>query len=165
MYSSDIEVYGVLVGVRLGIISIVGRLNGFCSVIVYMLIWPFIFTYMGWLDKIVSRLKINESVKKILVLVIVISFSVPLLVLLYLLGITYSFRLISVVILRVYAFVIVVLRIWLTLMIYPTLSLLINLNYKLIILGLMPLPVFFVKVCGNWVLLYFIILLSLLIFL
>lgn len=58
----------------------------------------------------ISGLKLNESVKKIVVIIMIIIISVPTIISMYVLRIFYSMGIVSVVILGVYVFVIVVTR-------------------------------------------------------
>jgi hypothetical protein len=166
MYSSDMDVYTVLVCIGVGILSIIGRVSGICSVICYMLLWPFIRVYVSWMEKIISAVKLNESIKKLFVLFLVMSNSILVgLFSLYIFGMLHSLGFISFVVVGVYVFVMISIGIWVVLLSYVILSLFVNINYKYIILGVMPLPSFFAKVCANWVLLYVVMLLSLLTFL
>lgn len=159
-YASDIEVYGVIVAVRLGLVSIVRQINGIGSVLLYMVIWPLMLTYMGWMRKIVPALKINEGVKKGLILgFLMVTIRVRWYIL-YILGVVVLSGILSVVRLRVYIYIILSVRVILILVLYIINMNFVNVNYKLILLRLLPLPVFFVKICGRLVVLYYIMLFS-----
>jgi len=154
MYASDMEVYGLLVIVGLGIVIVIGGLNGYGSVIILCLIWPFITVYVGWIGMMIGRLKINESLKKILVFRVAISMLIFNLSWLYIFALGYFVGMVAVSPLRVYAFVMLTLGFAFVLVLYLIFGWFINLNYKILIIGLLPLPVFFVKMCGMYLIMY-----------
>lgn len=164
-YSSDIDVYRVLVCVRLRVLRYLGGVNRTFAVMLYIILWPFILTYINWIDKMIPGIKLNESIKKAVVLVFVLMICSVSLLWLYLFSLTIAKRFISVVPLRVYVFVSICSGLWIVLVIYVIIRLWINVNYKIILLGLLPIPVFFVKVCYNWILMYVVIIMSLMIIL
>jgi hypothetical protein len=45
IYSVDMDVYTVLVCLGIGVLSIIGGVNGFCAMMGYILLWPFIRVY------------------------------------------------------------------------------------------------------------------------
>lgn len=76
----------------------------------------------------------------------------------YILGVAVISGLMSVIGLRVYVYVVMSVRLPLLLIGYFFSMNFVNVGYKVLILGVLPLPVFFVKVCGNVMVLYYIIL-------
>lgn len=62
----------MIVRVGLGLVSILGAINGIRSVLVYMVLWPIMLVYLRWAMKILPAFKINEGVKKGMVLVFLI---------------------------------------------------------------------------------------------
>lgn len=160
-YSSDIDVYGVLVCVRLRVLRYLGGVNRTFAVMLYIILWPFILTYINWIDKIVPGIKLNESIKKAVVLIFVLIICNVSLFWLYLFSLTTAKGFVSVVPLGVYVFVSICSRLWIVLIIYVMIRLWINVNYKIILLRLLPIPVFFVKVCYNWILMYIVMIMSL----
>lgn len=164
-YASDIDAYGVLVCLGIRMLSVLGSANRFCSIMLYILMWPFMLTYVMWMEKIMPRLKLNESFKKLLILCVCSIIATISLMWLYVFGLLRSYRLISVVPLGVYVFLVLMMGIWFLLIIYVIFGVFINVNYRFMLLGLLPLPTFFVKLCGNWVLLYVIIIMGIILLL
>jgi len=164
-YSSDMDVYGVFVCVGLGVLRYLGGVNGTFAVMLYIILWPFILTYIRWMEKMVSRIKLNESIKKMIVLCFVLTVCGVSFIWLYLFTLTATKGFLSVVPLRVYVFVILCSGLWIFLIVYVVMRLWLNINYKIILLRLLPIPVFFVKICNNWILMYVVIIMSLMIML
>lgn len=157
-YARDMEVYGVIVAVRLRLVSMIGQMNGVRSVLLYMVIWPLALTYIGWVAKMVPALKVNEGTKKGLILRLLIVVIRVGWHLFYIFGVAVLSRILSVVRLGVYIYVMLSVRVMLMLILYMLNINFVNMNYKLILLRLLPLPIFFVKMCGRLVILYYIIL-------
>jgi len=75
-------------------------------------------------------------------------------------GVVVLSGILSVVRLGVYVYVILSTGVILILVLYMVNISFVNVNYKLILLRLLPLPVFFVKMCGMLMVLYYIMLFS-----
>jgi len=106
---------------------------------------------MTWM----SGLKIMETYKKILSLMLCLGITIISVELLYVLVLSSrTWGMISVVVLRVYRWVIMRVRIVMILIFYTMSNSLIELNWKVLVVGLLPLPTFFVKVIGRWMLIY-----------
>lgn len=65
----------------------------------------------------------------------------------------FSGGVIGAIVLRVYVFLIMSGRIWILIWSYVVLGSYIGDNYKILGIGILPLIVFFVKICGSYVLL------------
>lgn len=121
--------------------------------------------YMSWVSGLMQGIKIVESIKKLLVLstisYLVVSFNSIILICVLSLNIR---GVLSVTALGVYVGYAVFTRLMMMLIVYSILRLSINLTYKVLILGILPLPVFFIKVFRFWRL-YVVIILSVIVLL
>lgn len=159
-YSSDIEVYRVMVGVGLGLVSMLRTINGIRSIVLYMVLWPMILVYLRWATKILSAFKLNEGMKKGFVLIFLMCTMIFRWHLLYVMGVAIVSGLLSLVGLGVYVYVIISTRLSVVLLGYFINLSFVNIGYKVLVLRLLPLPVFFVKVCGGILLLYYVLIFS-----
>merc|ERR1719220_104178 len=115
---------------------------------------PLIGGYMRMLTGLMGGIHINESVKKLITLRVVVILGGIILEWGYVSAFIYFFRGVTrAVVLRVYVFIIIGVRIWVVIWSYVLLGNFIRDNYKILRLGILPLVVFFVKVCGSYVLL------------
>jgi hypothetical protein len=106
------------------------------------------------LNRLIRRLGINESLKKVVVLMAIMILRVFFNELLYVLGfILMSNGIMGRVLCGVYVFMCLSMRLWMILLSYLLPNIGINENYRLLTLGVMPLLAFFVKVCGSWLVL------------
>jgi hypothetical protein len=104
------------------------------------------------------RIYINESLKKIMVLIFVMSVGRVIVEWGYVtVFIFFMMRVLGTVILGVYVFVTISSRLWLWLMPYTILGVLIQDNYKMLGVRILPLLVFFVKICGSYLLMWVVI--------
>lgn len=78
----------------------------------------------------------------------------------YILGVTIISRIMSMIGLGTYVYVMLSLRAMLIAVLYIINMNFVNLNYKLILLRMLPLPAFFIKMCSQFVVLYYIMLFS-----
>jgi len=98
---------------------------------------------------VIERLKIMSSFKKILGLFIIVSVRFFVNGLLYFLVLSRVVRgLMGVVSLSFYVYYLLVHRVWVIVIFFYMINLRINVNFKIIILGVLPLPLFFLKVRG-----------------
>lgn len=110
-------------------------------------------------------LKIIVSLKKLVGLLLLVSLVFIVNGVLYILVLSGAVGgLIGVVSLSFYVYYLLIYGVWLMILFFYIVNLLINVNYKVIILGVLPLPLFFLKVGGIFCL-YGVIMLSSIIFL
>lgn len=159
-YASDMDAYRVIVAGGLGLISMLGGYNGVGSVLLYLILWPLLTTYLLWIVKLLQTLKVNESLKKRVVLIFILTSISGFWWVMYVFRVRILSGLSSIMRLGVYVFVMLAIRVCSLLAIYVVLGFFVNLNYKLMILGLLPIPVFFVKICRNWIVIYYIMMFS-----
>merc|ERR1711937_142205 len=102
------------------------------------------------LNGVIGRININESIKKLVTLVCVLLLGGLVLELRYIIAFLYfSGRVVGAVVLRVYVFVLMGVGMWIVIVSYTALGGFVSDNYKLLGVGILPLMVFFVKICGN----------------
>merc|ERR1719454_109857 len=116
---------------------------------------PLIGGYMRMLTRLMGGIHINESVKKLFVLSAVVVLGGVILEWGYVSTFMYFFGGVTrAVILRVYVFIIIGAGMWVIVWVYVLLGNFIGDNYKILGLGVLPLVVFFVKICGSYLLLW-----------
>jgi len=137
--------------VRFSFVIIIVRSVRTIGKMVILGLWPGYMVYMSWISRIIQGIKLTESVKKGVVLVVVsfviISFNSLLLVCMLAFSVRRS---LSMVALRVYVGFAVLTRLMMVLFLYVLLRFLINWNFKIFVIGVLPLPMFFIKVFGFW---------------
>merc|ERR1719220_2853347 len=122
---------------------------------------PLMRGYIRMLTGLMGGIHINESVKKIITLGAVVILGGIVLEWRYVSAFMYFFgRVTRAVVLGVYVFLMIRVRIWVVIWSYVLLGNFIRDNYKILRLGILPLVVFFVKVCGSYVLLWMVIVYS-----
>lgn len=105
---------------------------------------------MRILSRMMGRIQLNESYKKLLTLMLVIVLRGVVIEFAYVVAFMYFTRgVLRVVILGVYVFITVSVCVWILLLLYVVLGLFVQDNYKIIGIGVLPLVVFFVKICGS----------------
>jgi len=155
------DVYMVNMIIGIGIVLYVINLKRWLSLLLMIIIIPLMGGYMRMLNGIMGRIRLNESCKKMIVLILVMVLG----------GVVMEFAYVSVfiyfvggvlrtVILGVYVFMLMTVCIWVALFTYLLLGLIIQDNYKILGIGVLPLVIFFVKICGSWLLLWIVIIYS-----
>lgn len=115
-----------------------------------MMMAPVVGGYLKMLNGVMGGININESIKKLAVLVCVLLLGGAVLELGYIIAFLYfSGGVVRAVLLGVYVFVLMGVGMWIIIINYTALGGFISDNYKLLGIGILPLTVFFVKVCGN----------------
>merc|ERR1719220_508570 len=116
---------------------------------------PLIRGYMRMLTGLIGGIHINESVKKLITLGAVVMLGGVILEWGYVSAFMYFFGGVTgTVVLGVYVFIIIGVRMWVVIWSYILLGNFIRDNYKILRLGILPLVVFFVKICGSYILLW-----------
>merc|ERR1719220_3313800 len=122
---------------------------------------PLMRGYIRILTGLIGGIHINESVKKLITLGAVVMLGGVILEWGYVSAFMYFFgRVTGAVVLGVYVFIMIGVRMWVVIWSYVLLGNFIRDNYKILRLGVLPLIVFFVKVCGSYVLLWIVIVYS-----
>lgn len=165
MYSDNLEVYAPMFLVGFSFIMIMLGDEGTMGKMVLMRLWPRYVVYISWISGLLQGIKLMESVKKLVALVVVsfmlISFNSVLLLMI----LRFSARgVLGVVTLGIYISFSIVSGMILLLFLYVGLGIVININYKVLVIGVLPLPVFFIKTFGFWGI-YIVILMGIIVFL
>jgi hypothetical protein len=114
---------------------------------------------MDWLNTWIEGIKLGEVYKKVIVLVLLIAIVFVVIRICYVVILSLNiYGMISVVRLRVYIWFIIGFGFTLLMMSYLSGNFFIEINWKVLVIRVIPLPVFFIKVMGSWLLLYVIIL-------
>merc|ERR1719220_2935810 len=122
---------------------------------------PLMRRYIRILTGLMGGIPINESVKKLITLRAVILLGGIVLEWRYVSAFIYFFgRVTRAVVLGVYVFIMIRIGMWVVIWSYVLLGNFIRDNYKILGLRILPLVVFFVKVCGSYVLLWIVIVYS-----
>merc|ERR1719220_892804 len=122
---------------------------------------PLMRRYIRILTGLMGGIPINESVKKLITLGAVVMLGGIVLEWRYVSAFIYFFRGVTrAVVLGVYVFIMIRVGMWVVIWSYVLLGNFIRENYKILRLGILPLVVFFVKVCGSYVLLWMVIVYS-----
>lgn len=150
----------MIVCLRLGLVSVLGCMNGVGSILLYIVIWPMVLVYIRWVTKIVPAFKANEGFKKGAVLCFLLICMFSGWHMLYVIGVGIVNGLLRIIGLGVYVYVMLSLGVYYILVMYVVSLNAVNFRYKALVMGLLPLPVFFIKVCCNSVLLYYVIIYS-----
>lgn len=123
-----------------------------------MMIIPLVGGYVKMLTGIMRGISVNESSKKFLALLTVMILGGIVLDLIYVLSfMVFTGGVLGTVLMRVYVFVLIGVGMWIILATYVSLRICIADNYKVLGLGILPLIIFFVKVCGSYILIWFVI--------
>merc|ERR1712088_487980 len=148
------DVYMVNLIIGLGLVLFLVNVKRWLSLFLLMIIMPLMRRYMRILTRLMGGIHINESVKKLMTLRAVVMLGGIILEWGYVSAFIYFFgRVTRTVVLGVYVFMIIGIGIWVVIWSYVLLGNFIRDNYKVLGLGILPLIVFFVKVCGSYVLL------------
>lgn len=158
MYLNEMDRYSIIVMIGIGICLVIGSGNGWVSILMIVMIWPLFLGYMEWISMWISGVKIGETWKKFIVLILVMRLTMISVSVLYVFVIgTHAYGIVSVVALRVYSWIILGVGIVLLLTVYVFGGVIIELNWKILVMGVLPLPVFFMKVMWSWIVLYVVI--------
>jgi len=164
-YGNDSEVYILIFGVGISLVLLIIGETGLLGLMAMVLIWPIYISYVVWMGGVMDGLKIMASIKKALGLFLIICVSFFVNGLLYFVVLSGAVgRLIGVVSLSFYVYYLLIARIWCVIVGFYIVNITININFKLIILRVLPLPLFFLKVGGIFCM-YGIMVLSAMIFL
>jgi len=158
MYLNEMDRYSVIVIIGIGICLIMGSSNGWVGLLILVMMWPIFNRYMEWVSMWINGVKIGETFKKLIVILLVmrlIFLSVALAYTFVLAIRVYGMS--SVIALRVYRWLILGSRITILIIIYVLGNCMIELNWKVLVMGILPLPVFFIKIMGRWLVLYVVI--------
>lgn len=158
MYLNEIDGYAVMVLIGVRICIIIRSANGWISLMMLVIIWPIFYGYIEWISIWIAGVKIGEFHKKIVVIIMVMSLVIISVELLYVIVLSIGvYRISSVIALRVYGWLILGVGMTLLLLVYLLGNTMIELNWKVLVMGVLPLPVFFIKVIMGWMLLYVVI--------
>lgn len=149
-YNNHRDVYIVNIMIRLRLVLYIVRVKRWLSLMMLMMMAPVVGRYLKMLNGVIGRININESIKKLVTLVCVLLLGGLVLELRYIIAFLYfSGRVVGAVVLRVYVFVLMGVGMWIVIVSYTALGGFVSDNYKLLGVGILPLMVFFVKICGN----------------
>jgi len=158
MYLSEIDRYSVIVMIGVGICLIMGSSNGWVRLLILVMMWPIFSRYMEWISIWINGVKIRETFKKGMVILLVMRLVFLSVALAYVFVLAIGvYGMPSVIALRVYGWLILGGRITILIIIYVVRNFVIELNWKVLVIGVLPLPVFFIKVIGRWLVLYVVI--------
>lgn len=158
IYLNEIDRYSTIVLIGVGMCMIIGSGNRWVSLMILVMIWPIFYRYMEWVSMWITGAKIREFYKKMVVILLVMSLVVISVELMYVMVLSirvYGVR--GVIALGVYGWVMLGAGITLLMLIYLVGNVLIELNWKLLIAGVLPLPAFFIKIIRRWMLIYVVI--------
>lgn len=146
----------IIMGLRL-VLYIVG-IKGWLSLYLLIMMAPLVRRYIKILTGLMGGININESFKKFIVLLVVIVIGGVMLEWGYVLSfIMFTNGVLGTVLMGVYVFVLLGARLWVTLLSYTLLGNYVSDNYKVLGLGVLPLIMFFVKMCGSFLLMWIVI--------
>jgi len=121
--------------------------------------------YILWMRGVLDGLKIMASFKKIAGLILILSLVSVVNGLLYMLVLSGAVGgVMGVVSLSFYVYYLMIFGVWTIIFCFYMVNMLINVNYKMIVLGVLPLPLFFLKVGGMFAL-YRVMMISVIVFL
>lgn len=119
------------------------------------MIMPLVRGYIKILSRLMGGININESAKKVFTLLVVSVLGGIIMELIYVLCfMVFTSRVLGTVLMGVYVFLLVGLGMWIILFSYVVLGNYVADNYKIVGLGVLPLVVFFVKVCGSFMVIW-----------
>jgi len=155
MYLNEMDGYSVMVIIGIGMCLIMGSSNGWVGLLMLVIIWPIFSGYIEWISIWINRVKLRETFKKMMVILLMIRLILLSVNLAYVFVLTIGvYRISSVVALRVYGWLILGGRITILIIIYVIRNFMIELNWKILVIGILPLPVFFMKIIRRWLVLY-----------
>jgi len=155
MYLNEMDRYSVIVIVGIGICLIMGGRNGWVSLLMIVIIWPMFHGYIEWISMWISGVKLRETYKKLMVIVLMISLILITVGVLYFVLLSVGvYGMSSVIALGVYLWVMLRCGMVILMGSYLIGNMLIELNWKILVVGVLPLPVFFIKLIGRWMILY-----------
>lgn len=146
-YGNDSEVYILIFGVGVSLVLIIVGESRFLRLVVMTLIWPGYVVYLLWMRRVLDRLKIIASFKKVLGLILIICVRFIVNGLIYMIVLSGAVGgLIGVVSLSFYVYYLVAYGIWILILRFYVINLTVNVNFKIVVLGVLPLPLFFLKI-------------------
>jgi len=155
IYLNEMDGYSVMVMIGIGMCLIMGSSNRWVGLLILVMIWPIFSGYMEWISIWINRVKIRETFKKIMVILLIIRLVLLSVALAYVFVLAIGvYGISSVIALRVYRWLILGGGITILIIIYVVGNFMIELNWKMLVIGILPLPVFFIKIIGRWLLLY-----------
>lgn len=164
IYLNEMDRYSTMVLIGVGMCMIIRSGNRWVSLMMLVMIWPMFYRYMEWVSMWITRAKIREFYKKMVVILLVISLVVISVELMYMVVLSVGvYGIGGVIALGVYGWIILGVRMTLLILTYLTGNILIELNWKLLIVRVLPLPAFFIKIIGRWMLIYAVIYLGILV--
>lgn len=159
-YINSIERYIVNFLIAVRIMLMIVQINGILAVMIIMLIWPFMSTYVLYIESIRYRIVLNETLKKMCMLVIVMIVSIKsmtgyVLILMYIKrGLT------GYVVCGIYTYVIVTNELWIMLVLIFVLNITILVAFRVLSLGVLPIAYVFLKRGCSALLLYTLIIMA-----
>lgn len=149
----DVYMVNLVIGLRLVLYMV--NVKRWLSLFLLIIMMPLIGGYIRILTGIMGRIHINESLKKVIVLSVTVMLGGLILEWGYVTAFIYFFGGVTgAVVLGVYVFLILRSGIWILLWSYVMLGSFIGDSYKLLGVGVLPLMVFFVKICRSYILLW-----------
>jgi len=155
IYLNEMDRYSVMVIIGIGMCLIMGSSNGWVGLLILVIIWPIFSGYIEWISIWISRVKLGETFKKTMVILLIIRLILLSVTLAYVFVLAIRvYRMSSVVALRVYGWLMLGGGITILIIIYVVRNFMIELNWKVLVIRILPLPVFFIKIIGRWLVLY-----------
>lgn len=155
MYLNEMDRYSTIVLIGVGMCMIIRSGNRWVSLMILVMIWPMFYRYMEWVSMWITRVKVREFYKKMVVILLVISLVIISMELMYVVVLNVGvYGVAGVIALGVYGWIMLGVRITLLILTYLIGNALIEFNWKLLIVRVLPLPAFFIKIMRGWMLIY-----------
>lgn len=128
------------------------------SVLVLMIIFPIVGRYLRMMSGIMGGMYINESIKKMVTLILIAGIGMYISEIIYFGGFMYmAGGIIGRMLCGVYVFLLISTGMWSLLVAYLLPNVGINDNYRILTIRVLPLIAFFVKVCGFFTVMWLVI--------
>jgi len=158
IYLNEIDGYSIIVMIGIGICLIIGSSNGWVGLLILVIMWPMFSGYMEWVSIWISGVKIGETFKKVIVIVLIMRLVFLSVMLAYVcVMVIRVYGMSSVIALGVYRWLMLRGGMTILIILYVVRNFIIELNWKILVIGVLPLPVFFIKVIRGWIVLYVVI--------
>jgi len=155
MYLNEMDRYSIMVMIGIGMCLIIGSGNGWVGLLILVIIWPMFSRYIEWVSIWINGVKIGETFKKAMVVLLIIGLVLLSVILAYVFVLAVGvYRMPSVIALGVYGWLMLGGGITILIIIYVLRNFMIELNWKVLVIRILPLPVFFIKIIGRWLVLY-----------
>jgi hypothetical protein len=144
--------------IGLGLVLYMVGVKGWLSLYLLMIMIPLVGRYVKILSRIMGGINLNESIKKLLTLLVILILRRVILERRYVIAfIVFTNGILGTVLMGVYVFVLLRVGLWAIVLTYAMLGNYIGDNYKILGLRVLPLIIFFVKVCGSFLLMWLVI--------